>query len=898
MSLLSRFVAVFRRERVNREIDEEQEFHIASLTDELLEAGMEPEEAARQARLQFGNRTRMKAESRDARLFGWLETTGQDLYYGVRTLRKSPGFATVAILTLAIGIGANTAIFSVVNGVLLNPLPYHNPERIVSLFEATSSYKNGPISYPNFLDWQRMNRTFSAIVAYRQAAFNLSGQGEPEHLEAEMISAGLFEILGVRPVMGRTFTKEDDRLGVTPTAMISEQLWRRKFGSSKDIIGQRLIVDGIGRTVVGIVPADFRLRLHNFQEGTFLNQVYVPIGNWNEPRFYGNRGGGWGMNAIGRLKPGVTLEKARSDMNRVSRQLAATYPDTASNEKANLIPLKKEVVGDIRPVLLLLLGAVGFVLLIACVNVANLLLARATSRQREFAIRLAIGAGQVRMVRQLLTESILLALIGGGLGLLLAKFGTAVAIAALPQTLPRSEGIGIDFHVLFFTIFISVATGVVFGLAPALKTSHADIAGDLKGTARCIARTRSRMQTVFVMTEIAMALVLLVGAGLMIRTLFALWNIDPGFSSTHVTSLFISPPPSLRTAPSTAIRTFLSRVHETVKATPGIEDASLSWGSGPMEGDSEWAFWFIGRPKPARRADLPLAITYIVEPDYFKALRIQLKRGRFLTDADDERSTAVALIDEKLTEKYFSGEDPIGRYLDLNAGSSGDDKMPNPKIVGVVRHVNQWGLDSDTAGMIQAQIYLPIAQLPDGIVNMAATGIGLYIRGKHSTPSFGVLRKRLLAINGETVAFGNEPLKEVVSATIAGKRFTMALLSVFAALALLLASIGIYGVLSYLVAQRTQEIGVRMALGAARWDVMRMILKDGARLAITGIGIGLAAALGLTRLMASMLFGVKPADVPTFALVSLLLAAVALLACYVPARRAMKIDPMTALRNE
>jgi predicted permease len=455
-----------------------------------------------------------------------LESFLQDVQYAARMLMKSPSFAAIAILTLALGIGANTAIFSVVSGVLLNPLPYRDSSQIVSMFEEIPNFKNGSISYPNFLDWQRMNRTFSAIAAYRSDGFNLSGNGEPERLNGEMISAGFFEILGVNPSLGRTFRKEEDRLGANPTAIISEVLWKRKFGSAPDIIGRRLIIDGEGRTVIGVVPSSFHLRIQNFQQGKQLNEIYLPVGEYNEPQFYSKRGSGWGMDAIGRLKPGVTLEQARADMDRVSRELAAAYPDVDSHEKANLVPLKEEMVGDMRPVLLILLGAVVFVLLICCVNVANLLLARSVSRQREFAIRVALGAGQARIIRQLLTESILLAFIGGGLGLFLADFGTAAVISVVPRTIPRAEEIGVDFRVLLFTLLVSLLAGIVFGLAPAFSTSRVNIGGALKESGRTLAGTRNRAHGLFVIGEMAMAVVLLVGAGLMIRTLFVLWALD------------------------------------------------------------------------------------------------------------------------------------------------------------------------------------------------------------------------------------------------------------------------------------------------------------------------------------------------------------------------------------
>jgi predicted permease len=828
-----------------------------------------------------------------------LESFLQDLQYGVRMLMKAPSFAAIAILTLALGIGANTAIFSVVSGVLLNPLPYRDANQIVSMFEETPNFKNGSISYPNFLDWQRMNRTFSAITAYRSDGFNLFGDGEPERLNGEMISAGFFEILGVHPALGRTFRKEEDRLGANPTAMISEALWRRKFGSAPDIIGKRLLLDGVGRTVIGVVPSSFHLRIQNFQRGRQLNDVYVPIGEYNEPLFYSKRGSGWGMDAIGRLKPGVTLEQARADMDRVSRELAAIYPDIDSDQKANLTPLKEEMVGDMRPVLLILLSAIMFVLLICCVNVANLLLARSMSRQREFAVRVALGAGQARIIRQLLTETILLALIGGGLGLLLANFGTAAVIAAVPRTVPRAEEIGVDFRALLFTLSVSLVAGIVFGLAPAWNTSRLSIGGALKETGRSVAGTRNRAHGLFVVGEMAMALVLLVGAGLMIRTLFVLWALDPGFNPHNVMTFEVSPPSSLRHQPPDAIRAFLRQMHHKLAATPGIEAVSLSRGAQPMGSDNEDYIWFAGRPKPARRAEMPMAINYVVEPDYIKTLQIALKRGRFITDADDEHAPPVVVIDESLEQKYFPAQDPIGQFLDLNTDPADRDQLPNPQIVGIVGHVNQWGLDSDAANPLHAQMYLPLAQVPDKYMSGVAQRAGVYVRGKRAgVPSFETLRRQLLTLNSETVVFEAEQMDETVSQSIASKRFTMLLLAVFAGLALLLASIGIYGVLSYLVGQRTQEIGVRMALGAERFHVLRMILTDGARMTLIGVGIGVVAALGLTQLMSKMLFGVKATDPPTFVVVALTLCAIALLACYIPARRAMKVDPMVALRYE
>lgn len=828
-----------------------------------------------------------------------FESFFQDIRYGVRMLVKAPLFSAIAVLTLALGIGANTAIFSVVNGVLLNPLPFAHSEQLVSLFEKIPNFDNGSISYPDFVDWQRMNTTLSGIAAYRSVGFNLSGNGEPERLRGEMIAAGFFEILGVKPLLGRTFTAEDDRLGANPTVMITEGLWRRRFGAAPDIIGRKVILDDKVRTVVGVVPSSFHLRIQNFQRGDALIDAYTPVGEYNEPQFYSKRNSGWGLDAIARIKPGVTFEQARADMEQVSRNLAAAYPDTNAQRKANLIPLKDEIVGDMRPILLVLFGAVGFVLLISCVNVANLLLARSTSRQHEFAVRMALGAGQKRIIRQLLTESTLLALIGGVLGLLLAKFGTAAAIAAAPRGVPRAEEIGLDLRVLVFTLVTSVIAGMIFGLAPAWKTARSNPGGMLKEAGRTVAGRRSRTQAVFVIGEMAMALVLLIGAGLMVRTLIRLWGLDPGFNPHNVVTFAASGPESFKQAAPDAVRSAFQQLHEKVAATPGVEALSFSRGAQPMGSDDESTFWIVGRPKPLRQSDLPMAIEYVVEPDYLKVMQVELKRGRFFNAADTANSPAVAVIDESFAEQYFPGENPVGQYLDFNIDPTSSEKVPNPQIVGIVGHVNQWGLDSDARFPLHAQMYFPFSQITEKDLKRSGFGAELFVRTRqHGIPSFDALRRRILEFNNSMVVFAPQDMEKTVANTISSKRFTMSLLAVFAVLALVLASIGIYGVLSYLVGQRTQEIGVRMALGASPMDVLGMVLRDGARMTLLGIAIGTIAALALTRLMVSVLFGVSPTDPLTFMGVALSLCVIALLACYVPARRATRVNPVIALRHE
>ena len=519
----------------------------------------------------------------------------QDIRYALRQLHKSPGFATVTVVTLALGIGANTAIFSVVNAVLLNPLPFRDANRIVSMFEETQNFAKGSISYPNFLDWQRDNRSFEAMAAYRGTDGSITGVGQPENVRAQRVSANFFPILGVNPILGRNFTSEEDRRGASPTALISEGLWKRKFASDRNVIGQRLIVAGQPRTIIGVIPASFRLHVFNFRTA----DVYEAIGEDTDPSFY-LRDSYRGMDAIGLLKPGVTLAQARDDMKRVNAGLADAYPNVDGNIKANIISLKDNIVGDMRPALLVLLGAVGFVLLIACVNVANLLLARSTARQREFSVRAALGAGQIRILRQLLTESVLLSALGGMFGLILAKWGTVAALVAVPETVPRAEEIGLHLPVLLFTISISVLTGIMFGLLPAIRMSRTDISGRLKDSGRAIAGSRSRMQSVLVMGEMAMALVLLVGAGLMCRTLMGLWKVDPGFDPRNVSYFDVTPSPSLVSQPPDAIHATLRQISATLHSVPGVEAVSMHEGALPMESDNERGFLLEGQEPPTQ----------------------------------------------------------------------------------------------------------------------------------------------------------------------------------------------------------------------------------------------------------------------------------------------------------
>ena len=812
----------------------------------------------------------------------------QDLRYAVRQFLKTPGLTILVIITIALGVGANTALFSVVNGVLLNPLPYPEPDQLVALRESKPNFEWGTIPYPTFRDWQKDNHTFSSIAVWRGYAFSLTGTGEAEQVNAQLVSSDFFPILGVKPLLGRSFLAGEDEIGAAPIAVISEGLWRRKFASAPDILSKGITLDGNSYSIVGVIPAGPHFPMGS---ASARREVFVPIGQWKN-NLLTSRGAGLGINGIGRLKPGVTIEQARADMTSVSNNLAVAFPDTNKGISARLIPFKQWMVGDIGSLLLVLLASVGFVLLIACVNVANLLLARSTSRTREFAVRSALGASQRRMVRQLLTESLLLAVAGGMLGLMLAAWGTRAALSVLPTALPRTEEIGLDIRVLFFTLAISLLAGILFGLVPALKMSPSRLQETLKEGGRGMSGGRHRVQGAFVVAEMAMALVLLAGAGLMIRSLTRLWGVDPGFNSRNVLTVGLTLPQSMMAASPDAIRAAFREFDHKIASIPGVEAVSQTWGSVPMAGDDEQTFWFEGQPKPANPNDRSWAIDYIVEPGYLKAMEIPLLRGRFFTGQDNEHSPRVVVVDDVFARKYFPNENPVGKRI------LRDDASPE-EIVGVVGHVKQWGLDADDTEKLRAQIYIPCMQMPDAFITMQASGSTVIIRSRQAgTGLLDSIRHASQQISSEQIIFNPQTMDQIIADSLAERRFSMILFGAFAALALLLASVGIYGVISHVVGQRTHEIGIRMALGARRLDVLRLILVGAGRVALIGVALGLVCALSLTSLLANRLYGVSPQDPITFVAVPSILIAVALLASYLPARRATKVDPMTALRYE
>ena len=882
----------WRRAQRQTRLEQEIQSHLQMAASDRIDRGESAERAQQVARQEFGNVELVQQVTRDQWGWRWFEELLHDLRYGARMLRKNPGFTVVAVLTLALGIGANSAIFSVVNGVLLNPLPYPHAEQLVTLHESKPNFEFGSISYPNFRDWQRDNHTFSSMAIARRFAFSLTGLGEAEQVHARFISSDFFSTVGVNPVLGRDIAPGEDEIGAAPVALISAGFWKRKFGSSPNVLGKSITLDGRNYTIVGVVPANFDLFLRSFE----VAEIYVPIGQWNNP-LLPKRGAGLGVHGIGRLKPGVSIEQARADMSEVSRNLAAAFPDDNKGVGASFIPLKQDMLGDVQPVLLVLLAAVVFVLLIACLNVASLLLARSTGRTREFAIRSALGAGQGRIIRQLLAESILLALAGGSLGLMLAAWGTQAALKHLPTDLPRAASIGLDARVLIFTAGISLLAGMLFGLAPALKTRAPELHKTLKEGGRGTSSTRHRAQSVFVVVEMAMTLVLLIGAGLMIRTMAHLWTVNPGFNPENLLTFNVSLPPSMMSASPDAVRAAVRDLDAKITSTPGVQAISETWGAVPLGFDDENVFWLDGQPKPASQNEMSWALDYIVEPGYLQAMGIPLQRGRFFIPQDNERASRVVVIDDVFARKYFGNQDPLGRGIMLN------DSLKNTgvraEIVGVVGHVNQWGLDADDTQQVRAQLYIPCMQMPDAFFSLVPSGISFVVRAANNTAGLlESIRSTSRQMSSQQVLYGAQTMDEIISNSLAARRFSMILLGIFAALALLLSSVGIYGIISYLVGQRTQEIGIRVALGARRWDVLRLVLSHSVKMAVFGVLIGVASSLVLTRLMDKMLYGVSATDPATFFAVAILLTSVALAASYIPARRAMRVDPIVALRYE
>ena len=883
-----RLRALFRRREMERELDEELAFHLEKSIEAHVAAGKSRAEAERLARIELGGVEGVKEDCREARGVKVVEDLATDVRYGVRILLRAPAFTLVAVLTLALGIGANSAMFSVVSAVLRHPLPYDAPDQLVRLHGKSPSFERGSISFPNFLDWQANNRSFSAIAVSRSGAFTLTGAGTAERVSADLVSADYFTVLGVRPIVGRALAKGEDLPGGKALVMLGEALWARKFDRAAEIVGRSIILDGNSYQVIGVMPAAPDLRRVS---GANAPDLYMPIGQIN-PRGLQARGAGLGIHGIGRLKPDVSIAQARADLTAVTESLATTYPQTNKSLRATIDPLRDSVIGNVRPYVILLVGAVGLVLLIACVNVANLLLARSTGRSREFGIRLALGAGVGRLVRQLLTESLLLSFAGGALGLVVAWWCLDLLGAVLPRGFPRFTEVGVDGGVLAFTMVLAVVAGVLAGLTPALKATRRDLHDALKEGGRGPSTTRYRTQAVFVVVQMAMALVLLVGASLLVRTLVRLGSETPGYRPDGVITMGVSMSPGLREAEPARIRAELANLERAIANVSGVQALAFAWGATPIEGDDQTTFRRDDLPEPAP-GKTPLTQRFIVGPGYLDAMGVRLVRGRFFTTRDDATTPLVTVIDEAFAAQHFPGEDPVGKYI-----RSGDNDYERPiEIVGVVGHIKQWGLDSDETTAVRAQSYISFAQLPDDAIAETPNGFFALARVRDGT-STDAIRRAVAATSAENVVFRVRTANEIIGGYQATRRFAMYVLTAFAVLALLLSCIGIYGVVSYVVTQRTSEIGIRMALGARPAQIMAMVLRQGAKLAVAGVAIGLCIAAALAPSLGGLIYGVSAIDPVTFVAVPAAVIVIALGAMLLPARRAMRVDPMVALRHE
>jgi predicted permease len=799
----------------------------------------------------------------------------QDLRYGARMLFKNPAFTLIAVITLALGIGANTALFSVVNAVLLRPLPYREPDRLVIFWEQVGAMR-ASLAYLDFVDLHARNKVFEKGAAYRRDSFNLTGAGAAERLSGRMVTAEFFAVFGAPPARGRDFTAADDAPGAAPTAILSHAYWQRRFGGDEKLIGSQITLNNRSFTVIGVAAADFQ-----FGSGA---DVFVPLGLYADR--YQDRGSHPGIFAVGRLKPNVSEEQARADLDAIMAALGAQFPDSNKDRHAYMEMLYDNTVQDVRPMLYILLGAVGFVLLIACANVANLSLSKAAARRKELALRSALGAARGRIARQMLTEGVLLSVSGGALGALLAVWGTGALIAFVPEGIPRLAEAGVDWRVLGFTLALSVLTGLLFGLAPAWQAVRLDLNEILKEGERGLTGARARARSLLVVAEIALALVLLVGAGLMIRNFRSLQQVETGFTAKQLLTMNLA----LTVAPDEAgkARVFLDQLEDKLRRAPGVQAAAISNGL-PFAGAVEDSFFLAGDNTADPHAE-KMAVVYLTSPDYLQTMGIRLLRGRFFTPQDRADSAPVAVIDETLARKHFPHTDPLGQRLT-------DLDVEQAEIVGVVGHVKHYGLAGE--GLVENQIYLPLAQVPPPKLPRVAGRLNLLLRTTGDPLGLvAAVREQVQALNANQPVYNARTMEQIVAGSIAGDRFSLALFALFAGLALALAAVGVYGVMSNTVGQRTHEIGVRLALGAQPRRVLRLILNQGLRLTLIGIGAGLLVSFALTRVMQRLLYGVSATDPLTFAGVALLLTLTALLACWIPARRATKVDPLVALRRE
>jgi putative ABC transport system permease protein len=879
---LAKLTNLMRREgRACADLDEEIQAHVEIEVEENIAKGMPADEARFAAMRTFGNIALAEEHSREAWSFCSVEALWSDLRLAARMLRKAPSFSVIAVLTLAIGIGANTAIFSVVRSVLLKSLPYPNPERLVVLNEYNLRAGNRTVSWLDFLDWRRRTHVFEQMAAYRLTHVTLTKAGEPMLLRAADTSASFLPMLGATPMLGRNFNEAEDGPGATPAAVMSYALWRDRFGGDRQVIGKTLALDGTAYSVVGVLPPDFTY----FQKRVDL---YLPLGrNGNDP-LWNRRGFHPDLLVLGKLRSGQSIEAARDEMNSMMRQMEREYPLSNAGLMASVTPLSSQRVADVRRTLFMLLAAVGCVLLIACVNVANLLLARATTRQKEIAIRCSLGAGRKRIIRQLLTESVLLAIIGGGLGLVLASALLHPLLRLAPSDIPRLSETRLDGPVLLFTFAIAVLTGIFFGVIPALHSSKVDLNSSLKENSRASSGgNRGRVRSMLLVTEVALAVTLVVCSGLLLRSLINAQYVDPGFDAHHLLALDVMLPESKYVNPEQKV-TFFTQAVDRLQALPGVRAAGAAF-CPPLVGIcASNAFTIAG--DNATTASLPTAGLNIVVPGYFGAMQVPVIEGRLFTGADNAQSARVALVNQAMARRWWPGGSALGKRIREGGIES---KEPYREIIGVVGDVRQQGMDRDGA----PEIYLPATQFPfapwDSLQAMT-----MVVRAGSDPMSIATVAKNAIqTLDPDLPVTAIQPMTQYMSQSLARREFSTALLAVFAGLALLLASIGIYGVVAYNVSQRTHEIGTRMALGAQAAHVLRLVVGQALLLTAIGASIGTVGAFLSARSLASLLFGIRDTDPVTFAGMILVVFLLAMIASYAPARRALRIEPMLALRQ-
>ena len=867
---------LFHKDRVDQDLTEEIQAYVDMLTEEKIRQGLTPQEARRNALIELGGVAQVEESVREIRMGQFIETTWRDVRSGVRALVHSPVFTAVTVLSLALGIGANTAIFSVVNGLLLRPLPYPEPEQLVDVWhtppqQSFPGLKKFSVSPGNYLDWKAQSTAFEEMAVYSDLGMSLSTSNDPLSLIGAAVSSDFFSVLRSNATVGRTFTPEEEQAGRDQVVVIGHGLWQRAFGANPNMIGQTLTLNSRSFTVVGIMPAGFEFP----QEA----ELWVPLA-WDEKERQTRSIHDYIV--IARLKQNVSLKQAQAEMNTISSRLEQQYPEENKGWGAVVIPLREDLVGDVRLALLVLFGAVGFVLLIACANVANLMLARGANRQKEIAVRIALGAGRARLIRQLLTESVLLAVIGGLLGLLLAVWGSKTLVRM--GSLTNLGDIGIDSWALGFTLLVSFAAGIIVGIVPALQFTRTSISETLKqGAGRTGASPiKQHTRKALVISEVALSLVLLIGAGLMIRSFWKLQNVDPGFDTRNGLTMSVVLNWIRYSEPHQRLA-FFDRAIEQIRTVPGVVSVGATTRIPLAGGGSTQPFTIDGRPAPTI-SEQPMAQTRYISPDYFQTIGIPLRQGRFFSDYDRDNSVPVIIISEAMARRFWPGESPIGKRLT----PSFHREQGAREIVGVVGDVKTTGLEVDASAMM----YLPFKQFPlpfmSFVVRTASNPEGLV----------QPVSRAIYSIDKEQALTDVETMDQVLTKSLSGRRFNMTLLLTFAGVALVLAAVGVYGVMNYTVTLRKREMGIRMALGAERSDVLRLVLRQGLTLTLIGAGVGLISAYALTRLMASLLYGVTATDYVTFVSVSGVLIAVGLVASYVPARRATKVNPMIALRSE